>query len=146
MNLTLDYPPVWLIAFMVLAWVFSHFHAPLGDSALWAGRALIGTGIGLALWAALAFRRARTTIVPHQPPSALVDSGPFQFSRNPIYVADLTVLAGWCFSVGSPLALALLIPFAWILHSRFILPEEARLTEHLGTPYTDYRTKVRRWI
>ena len=146
MKPTLDYPPVWLIVFMALAWGIAQAHAPFGDSLLWTGRVLIGAGIAVMLWAAIAFKRARTTIVPHAPPSALVDTGPFRYSRNPIYLADLVILAGWCLSLGAPLALILLAPFAWVLQTRFIQPEEARLTEHLGAPYTAYRDRVRRWI
>ena len=146
MKMTLDYPPVWLVGFMGIAWVVSQIHAPLGDGALWPGRILIGSGILLAVWAAIAFRKARTTIVPHAPPTALVDTGPFRFSRNPIYVADLVMLAGWSLAIGSPVALILLVPFGWVLRQRFILPEEARLTEHLGPPYIGYCAKVRRWL
>lgn len=146
MKRTLDYPPVWLIGFMALAWGIAQVHAPWGDALLWPGRLTIGAGIALALWAAMAFRRARTTIVPHARPSALVDTGPFRFSRNPIYVADLLILAGWCMIVGAPAALVLLAPFAWVLRTRFILPEEARLAKHLGPPYTAYLSRVRRWI
>lgn len=146
MKPTLDYPPVWLIAFMAAAWGIAQFHAPFGDTLLWAGRVLIGAGLAMMIWAAIAFRRARTTIVPHAPPSALVDTGPFRLSRNPIYLADLVVLAGWCVSLGAPLAIVLIAPFAWVLHSRFILPEEARLSEHLGQAYDTYCARVRRWI
>ena len=98
------------------------------------------------LWAVIAFRRARTTIIPHQPPSALVETGPFRFSRNPIYLADLIILAGWCLGLGAPAALILLIPLWWVLRARFILPEEDRLARHLGSAYTDYKARVRRWI
>lgn len=146
MKLTLDYPPVWLIAFMALAWGISKVHAPLGEALLWPGRLLIGAGIALALWAALAFRRAKTTLIPHEAPSALVDSGPFRFSRNPIYLADLMILAGWCLALGTPLALLLLVAFQQVLLRRFIRPEEARLATHLGAEYGAYRARVRRWI
>ena len=146
MKLTLDYPPVWLIGFMGLAWAVSQVHAPFGDGLLWPGRGLIIAGIALALWAAVAFKRARTTIVPHETPSALVDTGPFRFSRNPIYVADVVILVGWCLSLGAPGALLLVAPFAWVLQRRFILPEEHRLAVHLGQPYTEYRARVRRWL
>ncbi|MFK7942883.1 MAG: isoprenylcysteine carboxylmethyltransferase family protein [Paracoccaceae bacterium] len=146
MKPTLDYPPVWLIAFMGLAWGIAQVHAPFGDTLLWPGRLLIGAGIALAIWAALAFRHARTTIVPHAPPKALVDTGPFRYSRNPIYLADLVILAGWCVSLGAPLGLPLILPFWWVLTRRFIEPEEARLTKHLGTPYVEFCERVRRWL
>lgn len=146
MRLTLDYPPVWLLGAMGLAWGGSLVHAPLGDALLWPGRMIIGLGLGVMVWAAWAFRQARTTIVPHENPSALVDTGPFRHSRNPIYVADLVILVGWCVSLGAPLGLVLLGPLWWVLHTRFVLPEEQRLTAYLGQSYIDYRGRVRRWI
>lgn len=142
----LNLPPVWLIGFMALAWGIAQIHAPWGDTAARFGWMMIGAAVALMLWAALAFARARTTIVPHQDPSALVATGPYRISRNPIYVADLVILAGWCLVVGAPLALVLLGPFYVVLNRLFVLPEEARLAAHFGTAYDDYRARVRRWI
>jgi protein-S-isoprenylcysteine O-methyltransferase Ste14 len=143
----LNYPPVWLVAFMGLGWLLAKVHAPMGDALIWPGRILILLGIGVMIWAALAFQRTRTTIVPHQIPTALVDSGPFKFSRNPIYLADVVVLFGWCMSLGSPLAMiALPAPFILVLTRLFIIPEEERLTRHIGEAYTTYSQRVRRWL
>lgn len=146
MKPTLDYPPVWLVGFMVVAWLISLVHAPLGSMLTYTGGALISGGVLLAIWAAFEFRRARTTIVPHQSPTALVDGGPFRFSRNPIYLADLIILAGWCLVLGAPVALLLLLPFARILTSRFILAEESRAEAALGESYVGFKARVRRWI
>lgn len=146
MKLTLNYPPIWLAGFMALAWFIAKGHAPLGDSYVLVGRIIIGASLAIMVWAAFAFWRARTTIVPHEAPKALVETGPFQFSRNPIYLADLVILAGWSFSVGSPITLLLLVPFYFVLLHLFILPEEARLTDHLGEDYVRYKSRVRRWI
>ncbi|MEM0944641.1 MAG: isoprenylcysteine carboxylmethyltransferase family protein [Pseudomonadota bacterium] len=141
----LDMPPVWLAGFAALAWLLAPSEPP-GASMLWVGRGVIALGLGLALWAALAFRRARTTIVPKSRPAALVESGPFRFSRNPIYLADLVILAGWSLSLGAPWTLGLLVPFWWVLEHRFIRGEEAVLTADLGEPYRAYCTRVRRWL
>lgn len=142
----INLPPVWLLACMAVAWGIAQVHAPFGEMFLWAGRGLIGLSLLVMVWAAIAFKRARTTIVPHMQPSALVDTGPFQFTRNPIYAADLVILVGWCVSLGSPLGLILLVPLYFALLHLFILPEEARLRAKLGAPYEDYCTRVRRWI
>ena len=135
-----------VMACMAAAWWIAQVHAPFGDTYLWSGRLLIGLCLLVMVWAAIAFKRARTTIVPHMQPSALVDTGPFRFSRNPIYAADLVILVGWCVSLGSPLGLILLLPLYFALLHLFILPEEARLREKLGPPYDDYCSRVRRWI
>jgi protein-S-isoprenylcysteine O-methyltransferase Ste14 len=142
----LNLPPVWLAGFIAAAWGMARLWAPLGDALVWPGWVLVASGIALAVWSAVAFRRARTTIVPHQPPSALVETGPYCFSRNPIYVADLAILAGVALILGAPLALILLAPFHQVLLRLFILPEEAVLARELGQPYLEFKTRVRRWV
>ena len=142
----LDYPPAWLALFMALAWMVALVHAPLGGAFLWPGAALVVGALALMVWAAMAFRRVRTTIVPHREPDALVETGPYRISRNPIYVADLAIFVGWCLALGAPLALLLTVPLWWALRQRFVLPEERRLDEHLGAPYDRYRARVRRWL
>lgn len=145
----LDLPPVWLALFLVLAWGIAQAHAPLGDrlaEAGWAaGWALVALALGIVGWAALAFRRVGTTIMPHEAPSALVEGGPYRWSRNPIYLADLMILAGAALILGAPLALVLLLPLQQVLLRRFILPEEARLEQALGEVYRTYKARVRRW-
>ncbi|MAM25951.1 MAG: S-isoprenylcysteine methyltransferase, partial [Rhodobacteraceae bacterium] len=74
----LNYPPVWLVGFMALAWLIARFHAPWGGAYVVFGYILMGLGVAIMVWAATAFRKARTTIVPHQPPTALVRSGPYR--------------------------------------------------------------------
>lgn len=142
----LDWPPVWLGLYMLLAWWLALLWAPLGPVFAWAGVGLIGLSLALAVWAALAFRRARTTIVPRREPDALVETGPYRFGRNPIYLADLGILAGWALWLGTPLGLLLLWPFKLVLERRFIEPEERLLEQHLGRPYTAFRARTRRWF
>ncbi|MEM1275680.1 MAG: isoprenylcysteine carboxylmethyltransferase family protein [Pseudomonadota bacterium] len=141
----IDIPPVWLIGFMVLASATTGFE-PLWPELIWFGRILILLGIFLILWAAVAFRRARTTIIPKQRPSALVDSGPFKYSRNPIYLADLLILAGWSISHGLTVASGATFALLFVLEWRFIRKEEDVLEADLGQPYLDYKARVRRWI
>ena len=142
----LNAPPVWLAGFIAAAWGMARLWAPLGDALVWPGWALVGAGVALAVWSAVAFRRAGTTIVPHQRPSALVESGPYRFSRNPIYLADLVILAGVALIFGTPLALVLLVPFREVLRRLFILPEEAVLESDLGPAYLDYKARVPRGL
>lgn len=84
----IDVPPVWLVGFAVLAWLqgrYASFGLSLegGFTDLLSG-ILIGGGIILAVLAAVEFRRYRTTIIPHETPSAMVQSGIYKRSRNPI--------------------------------------------------------------
>ena len=142
----LDYPPVWLVGHMLVAQFMADVWAPLGDWGVVPGWVLILGGLGLMGWAGLAFQKAATTIVPHREPSALVETGPYRWSRNPIYLADLVILAGWALLLGAPAALVLLGPLYVVLTTRFVLKEEALLTDRLGEAYTAYRARVPRWI
>lgn len=102
---------------------------------------------GLLMAAAMMeFARARTTIIPRQAPAALITSGIFRMSRNPIYMADLLILAGFSLIWGSVLGLALVPALAWLLQTRFIEGEEARLEDVFGSEFTDYTARTRRWI
>ena len=105
------------------------------------GVVLAGSGI-------VAFRRARTTINPHKPgeANALVCSGPYRFTRNPMYMGMLLVLLAWAAFLASPAAL--LGPVAFVLYiNRFqIDPEERALQWLFGGRYTAYKAKVRRWL
>jgi protein-S-isoprenylcysteine O-methyltransferase Ste14 len=139
-------PPVWLLAFMGLAWGVSRVTAPGPAWLAWAGWGLVAAGLALAVWAALCFRAARTSIVPRERPSALVTSGPYRLSRNPIYLADLVILAGVALILRAPWALGLLAPFQQVLLRLFVLPEEAVLEAELGRRYLDYKARVRRWV
>jgi protein-S-isoprenylcysteine O-methyltransferase Ste14 len=142
----INYPPTWLALFLAAAWGLARLWAPWGDAAAPAGWALVAAGLALTLWAALAFRRARTTIVPYEPPSALVETGPYRLSRNPIYLADLIIFAGAVLILGAPLALLLLVPLQQVLLRVFVLHEEAILEDRLGRDYLDYKARVRRWL
>ena len=83
---------------------------------------------------------------PFQPSSALVEAGPFSFSCNPMYLGMLLALAGLWLLLGSVSPLAVVPALFWLLHARFVLPEEAHLERHFGARYHDYRRRVRRWL
>ena len=105
-------------------------------------------GVALAASGIVTFRRARTTINPHKPgdATALVCSGPYRFTRNPMYAGMLLVLLAWAAFLASPLAL--LGPAAFVLYiNRFqIGPEERALQWLFGREYLAYKSRVRRWL
>lgn len=145
----IDLPPVWLLGFGALGYGLAK-HAPLlrfdGPIPFGAGVALILGGLALALWAVLAFARARTTVMPRSQPSALVTEGPFRLSRNPIYLADALILIGWAACLGALSALLLAPAFIWIIERRFIADEEAGLRAAFPEAFARYADRVRRWI
>ena len=92
------------------------------------------------------FLRHRTPIEPHNTPNALISTGPFAITRNPIYVAMALMLAGWALWSGVVLGLVLVPLFRWIITRRFILDEEARLRAAFGPDADAYIANTRRWI
>ncbi len=94
------------------------------------------------------FRKARTTVDPTKPgkASALVVSGVYRFTRNPMYLGFLFMLAGWAVYLTNAVSL-LVIPGFIAYISRFqIEPEERALEEKFGSDYSEYSRRVRRWI
>ncbi len=148
MRMTLDYPPVWLLGALAVARAEVAVLGPAYAVAALqgAGALLAGAALGLMLLAALAFLRARTTIVPHHAPDVLITGGLYRLSRNPIYLADVALLAGLALVWGSVAGLVLVPVLARILTRRFILPEEARLRAAFGSRAEAYFARTRRWI
>ena len=89
---------------------------------------------------------ARTTIRPDLPPTVFISSGPFRFTRNPMYLALVFLHLGLAllFRLLWPI---LLLPFAiWLLQVRIISGEERQLRLRFGDDYALYCRHVRRWI
>jgi len=107
----------------------------------------LGIGLFLLLWCVRDFYVAgKGTLAPWSPPKHLVVSGPFRWSRNPIYVAMLVVLIGWTVTYWSrPLAVYTVVMFV-AFHIRTILGEEPRLAREFGDEWRRYVRRVPRWI
>ena len=141
-----DYPPIWLAGFMALTYGWSVLWSfDLFELAVTGGLIMILAALFM-VWAAITMARAKTTIVPHRDPDALVTSGPFRFSRNPIYLADVVFFMAFTLLVGQPLAVILAIPLFFILDRRFAGPEEAKLHKIFGEDFVAYAKRVRRWL
>lgn len=145
-----DVPPVWLVVALALAWIQAR-HFPMGFSfgPVWAdllGGLLVGGGVLLMVLAVTEMRRHRTTIHPHHDSAHLVQSGIFSRSRNPIYVGDVMILAGFILYWDAVLALPLVPVFVWVLERRFVFVEEARLAQRFPVEFATYCEKVRRWV
>ena len=143
----LDYPPVWLAAFLIPAWmVGTLLPLPLPDWLRLSGTAVAILGAGLSFLALPRFLAARTTIIPHREPEALITGGIYRISRNPIYLGDVMILLGLILCWDAGLALPLVPAYALVLHHRFIAPEEARLHAAFGAEFETYCRRTRRWI
>ena len=109
---------------------------------------LCATGIAIAVAGVREFRRASTTVNPLTPAaaSAMVRSGIYRHTRNPMYLGMLLVLAGWAVWLASVAALAVLPAFVLYMNRLQIEPEERALASLFGRDFEEYRRSVRRWL
>lgn len=140
-------PPTWLALFLALAWMQSRFLPLLdaGPTGRTIGAALIAAGLGLMLLAFVQFLRHRTTVLPRETPTAMIDSGIYRLSRNPIYLADALILSGAALR-WDPGGLILVPIFMAVIRTRFILAEEAGLRARFGPAFEAYAARTRRWL
>lgn len=144
-------PPIWLLLCGSLMWGLDRavpLTQLLDAPANRAGWILVVAGAVIIATAMLQFQRAHTTVNPLQPAraSALVQSGIFRYSRNPMYLGLAIVLCGWATVLGSP-GPWLVVPVFVVLLTRLqIKPEEEVLTRLFGSAYTEYCARVGRWF
>jgi len=143
------YPPVWLVFGLVAVFALDEYlPGPRFDglAAQACGGLLIFAGLVLLLLANGLFFRAKTDAIPFRNVTALVTSGVYRYTRNPMYLGMFAVLAGCAVTVGASSALLVAPLFAAIIEWRFIRPEEAMLRGLFGEAYRDYCARVRRWL
>ncbi len=135
------------IGMWLLARVTPTFAMP-GALRLGAAGVLALAGIGIALAGVIALSRAKTTVTPINPDktTAMVTSGIFRRTRNPMYVGLLFVVAAWAVFLSAPWALVGLPAFAFYIGRFQIAPEERILAAKFGNEFTAYQQKVRRWL
>jgi protein-S-isoprenylcysteine O-methyltransferase Ste14 len=144
-------PPIVGITIAAGMWVFAHmqpvFQWPKRIRLLVA-IAFCVIGVAIAIGGVLSFRRARTTVNPLKPESsaALVSTGVYAFTRNPMYVGMVLIVIGWAIYLSSFWALPGPVLYGLYLTRFQIIPEERALTRLFGSSFTDYRQRVRRWL
>ncbi len=133
---------MWLVA---TNWPAAAIQLPYAPPA---GLLAAAAGITICMLAVVRFRRHRTTVLPFRPAAAtaLVTDGVYRFTRNPMYLGMLLVLAGWGLWLEHAGALLLLPPYVLWLHWFQILPEERAMTARFGDDYRAYQRNVRRWV
>jgi protein-S-isoprenylcysteine O-methyltransferase Ste14 len=119
---------------------------PLSDFLFGIGVLLVALALFIDFSAMRIMRRLKTTIMPNRAAEHLVSTGPFGFSRNPIYLANtiLTIGAGLMAGIIWFLPLAFIAAFA--TQKLAIEREEAHLAAKFGKGWRDYAKKVRRWF
>ncbi|WP_257311236.1 methyltransferase family protein [Geothrix fuzhouensis] len=109
------------------------------------GVLVLGSG-ALALWGFLTFRRARTTVRPDRPASALLTAGPFHFTRNPLYLSLSLLHAGVALLANALWPALMLLPVLLVIRFHVIAREERHLAARFGADYQAYLRTVRRWF
>lgn len=143
------YPPAWLAIGVIVQFVCNEYF-PIVSFASVAGQMIGGVilvvGLALLVVAGGLFKQAETGLIPFKNVSALVTSGVYRYTRNPMYLGMALVLLGCAVTVGA--ASAYLVPpiFMAIIHVRFILPEEQMLRDLFPEEFPAYCNRVRRWI
>jgi protein-S-isoprenylcysteine O-methyltransferase Ste14 len=144
-------PPVVALIVALAMWFAAGATSPLAmplSARVALATILILLGVAFSGTAAVLFGQAKTTRNPLRPQasSALVQSGAYKFSRNPMYLGLLLVLLGWAAALSS--AVAVVGPVVFVVYiTRFqIKPEERALAALFGAEYANYRQRVRRWL
>jgi protein-S-isoprenylcysteine O-methyltransferase Ste14 len=112
---------------------------PLGAASIVAGTGLLGSFLS-------AFQRAGTPVDPYTPSETIVTDGPYRLTRNPAYLGMALAYAGIAIALKAPWALAPLPVAIAVIDRGVIAREERYLERKFGTPYVDYKRRVRRWI
>ncbi|WP_415886482.1 methyltransferase family protein [Neptuniibacter sp. QD37_6] len=152
LKLELKIPPVALVLiFAGLMWlcakllpflsIQSELRIPIAVAII-----LIGLVFGLA--GVFSFRKAQTTVNPTTPEasSALVTTGIYQYTRNPMYVGLMCLLLSWGAYLAHPASLLCSVGFILYMNRFQIQPEEQALTVLFGDSYKTYTQQVRRWL
>lgn len=108
----------------------------------------VSVGIFFALSGAISFRLAKTTVNPLKPDtaSALVTSGIYQFTRNPMYVGFVAFLFAWISYLGSVWGIGVIVIYIAYIQRFQIMPEERALTKIFKEEFEQYKMKVRPWL
>lgn len=141
-------PPVWLLLFFLAAWFSGRalgLDAPFRHPI--AGWIFVAIGVALAAWGRLEFAKLKAEILPaSRKNSALVTTGPFRFTRNPMYLGAVLAMGGLSFLLGTYIAPIAAILFFLFLNFISIPYEEEKMERQFGDAFRDYKKRVRRWV
>ena len=118
----------------------------LGSVWVYLGALPMAAGLCLAITASRQFSRAGTNIIPLTRSTALVTGGAFRLTRNPMYTGMVMFLAGLALLLDNPWNWLVVLIFTGIIRQRFVVKEEALMTQTFGDDYLSYCAAVRRWI
>ncbi len=140
--------PIWLLGLIGVALLVNltlRFPAVIQHRPT--GAVLVVVGVALSAWARLTFLKARAEVFPSsESHSTLVASGPFRFSRNPMYLGLNVIAIGAALLAGT--WLMWLVPVVLFSLDNFVIVpfEERSMERALGDAYMAYKSQVRRWL
>ncbi|MBE9538661.1 MAG: isoprenylcysteine carboxylmethyltransferase family protein [Proteobacteria bacterium] len=143
------YPPIWLVFGLVAIFALNELMPGFrftSSAFQMLGSVIIFLGLLLLLLAGGLFKRAGTDLIPFKNVSALVTTGIYRLTRNPMYLGMAAILLGCTITVGAVTALAVTPVFMVIIQLRFIRPEEEMLRGIFPEDFPAYCTRVRRWL
>ena len=141
-------PPTWLLA-SILIMLALHFLLPVRKviPSPYRYLGILPTIIGflLNIWSDQIFKKANTTVKPFEQSGRLVAQGPYRFSRHPMYLGMILILAGLAVLLGTIMPVIVVLAFFGVCR-KYIRIEEKAMEETFGNAYLEYKKRVRRWI
>jgi len=141
-------PAYFLLALLSMAVL--HLLTPvmhiITGSGRWSGLALVAAGVAANILASRRFVRSGTPVRPFEPATSLVTGGVYRFTRNPMYLGMVMILAGLAITLGSATPWLIVFVFASFIDLRFIRIEERQLFRGFGPAYRQYCRATPRWI
>jgi protein-S-isoprenylcysteine O-methyltransferase Ste14 len=110
------------------------------------GALLVLGAVVLAVWGRRTMLRDGTNVNPYKPSLSIVTNGPFQFTRNPLYLSNVVAYLGLTFILNTIWPLILLVPMVLVFNRGIIQREERYLEAKFGDAYLAYKARVRRWL
>ena len=135
-----------IITGLALNWLVPLPFLPADLPAGWPGAMVFVLALALGVWAVVTITRAGSNVPTNLPSTTLVESGPYRFTRNPIYLGMLLSLIGLAIAFNNLWLLTMLVPFALVLRYGVVAREEVYLERKFGDVYRGYRSRVRRWL
>ena len=152
-NPVMRIPVPWVFILAYLIGFVVQFYLPIPVQSpkvvrisLIAGLVLVIVGVAFAFSALGIFKKRSTTTIPFETPTSLVMSGPYRFTRNPMYVG-LTLIYLGVAGTRAELWPVIVLPVLLAYVNFIVIPvEEQHLREAFGDSYAQYSARVRRWL
>jgi protein-S-isoprenylcysteine O-methyltransferase Ste14 len=135
-----------VIAGLALNWLLPLPFLPAGLPVGWLGAMVFVLALALFAWAIATITGAGSNVPTNRPTTNVVESGPYYFTRNPIYLGMFLGLIGLAIAFDNLWLLLMLAPFALVIRYGVVAREEDYLERKFGDVYRRYRSHVRRWL